>query len=107
MSSICRSAGGSPPGYSMTGLLNDMPSIQHEPLRSAIVDVHVATLAELDAPTLYRILALRSEVFVVEQECVYLDQDGRDLEPAARQLWIERGGDVVATVRLLQDDEDT
>jgi ElaA protein len=42
-------------------------------------------------------------VFVLEQECAYLDLDGRDLEPDARQLWIERDGDVIATLRLLRD----
>jgi ElaA protein len=67
------------------------------------VDVRDASLAELDPRTLYAILALRSEVFVVEQDCVYLDADGRDLEPGARQLWIEEDGTVVATLRLLAD----
>ena len=71
------------------------------------MQIQVASIAELDAATLYRILALRSEVFVVEQACVYLDLDGRDLEPTARQLWIERDGQVVATLRLLSDDERT
>jgi ElaA protein len=65
--------------------------------------VHDALLADIDARTLYRILALRSAVFVLEQECAYLDLDGRDLEPDARQLWIERDGDVIATLRLLRD----
>lgn len=70
------------------------------------MDVRDAAVAELDAATLYRILALRSAVFVVEQNCVYLDPDGRDLEPTARQLWIEApDGEVVATLRLLIDDD--
>jgi ElaA protein len=70
------------------------------------VDVRDAALADLDPATLYRILALRSAVFVVEQNCVYLDPDERDLEPAARQLWIEDpDGAVVATLRLLVDDD--
>ncbi len=60
-------------------------------------------LAELDPVTLYRILQLRTEVFVVEQNCVYADLDGRDLEPDARQLWVERDGAVLATLRLLTD----
>jgi ElaA protein len=33
---------------------------------------------ELSAPELYQILQLRSEVFVVEQNCVYQDMDGKD-----------------------------
>lgn len=32
----------------------------------------------LSADTLYRLLRLRSEVFVVEQACVFLDMDGLD-----------------------------
>lgn len=67
------------------------------------MDVRDAATADLDARTLYGILALRSAVFVVEQDCVYLDADGRDLEPDARQLWIERDGAVVATLRMLRN----
>lgn len=33
---------------------------------------------ELSAGDLYRILQLRSQVFVVEQQCVYLDTDDKD-----------------------------
>jgi ElaA protein len=71
-----------------------------------VTTVQHAATADLDAGTLYRILALRSAVFVVEQNCVYLDPDGRDLEPDARQVWIERDGEVVATLRLLVDPAD-
>lgn len=66
-----------------------------------VATVYDAPVAELLPRTLYEILALRSAVFVVEQDCVYLDPDGRDLEPDARQLWTERDGTVVATLRLL------
>lgn len=34
----------------------------------------------LGADTLYRLLRLRSEVFVVEQNCVFLDMDGLDAQ---------------------------
>lgn len=34
----------------------------------------------LSAETLYRLLRLRSEVFVVEQACVFLDMDGLDAQ---------------------------
>jgi len=33
---------------------------------------------ELDAQSLYRILHLRCAIFVVEQDCPYLDVDGKD-----------------------------
>ena len=69
-------------------------------------DLHDAPLADLDPVTLYRLIALREAVFVVEQDCPYLDADGRDLEPGARQLWAERDGEVAATTRLLWDAPD-
>jgi ElaA protein len=65
--------------------------------------LHDAPLEEIGPVTLYRILRLRSEVFVVEQACAYLDPDGRDLEPGARQLWIDVDGEVVATARVLDE----
>ena len=34
----------------------------------------------MSADTLYRLLRLRSEVFVVEQNCVFLDMDGLDAQ---------------------------
>lgn len=51
--------------------------------------IRVAPFDELDARTLYRILRLRAEVFAVEQHCVYLDLDGRDMEAQALHLWVE------------------
>jgi len=54
---------------------------------------------ELSVAELYAILTLRARVFVVEQKCLYLDTDG--LDPGARHLWAERGGEVVAYVRIL------
>jgi ElaA protein len=67
-------------------------------------EIHDAAFDDLPPRTLYAILALRSDVFVVEQDCPYLDPDGRDLEAGARQLWVERDGAVVATLRLLSAD---
>jgi ElaA protein len=66
-------------------------------------DVRVATFAQLPAETAYRLWALRAEVFVVEQDCPYLDLDGRDVEPSTRHLWVEREGEPVATLRLLDE----
>ncbi|MCW2604927.1 MAG: hypothetical protein JWN61_3062 [Pseudonocardiales bacterium] len=65
--------------------------------------VHEAPALALPPATLYNILRLRSEVFVVEQECAYVDIDGRDLEERAVQLWIARDGQILATLRLLWD----
>lgn len=66
--------------------------------------VRTARFDELDRATLYEILRLRSEVFVVEQDCAFLDLDGRDLEPDAQHLWIERDGSIVGYARILAGD---
>ncbi len=66
-------------------------------------EIHTSHVAQINPVTLYRILQLRSEVFVIEQNCVYADMDGRDLEPEAVQLWIEWSDDVVATLRIVAD----
>jgi ElaA protein len=68
--------------------------------------VRDAAAAELDPATLYRILQLRVDVFVVEQHCCYPELDGRDLEPGTRLVWAEDGdgaADVVATLRILAE----
>ena len=66
-------------------------------------ELHSASFTELSTTTLYEVLRLRSEVFVVEQACAYGDLDGRDREPATRHLWVEDGGTVVAYLRVLDD----
>jgi ElaA protein len=38
----------------------------------------VKTFQQLTVNELYDLLRLRSEVFVVEQNCVFLDQDNKD-----------------------------
>lgn len=42
--------------------------------------IEVKKFSELSITELYDILQLRSEVFVVEQDCVYQDIDGKDAE---------------------------
>ncbi|MFD2469762.1 GNAT family N-acetyltransferase [Amycolatopsis silviterrae] len=65
--------------------------------------LHRATGPELTAAELYAILRLRSDVFVVEQDCVYADIDGLDLRPETRHLWLTSGGEVVACLRVLAE----
>ena len=64
-----------------------------------------AQASEIDASTLYALLRLRSEAFHVEQQCAYLDLDGRDLEDGAVHMWIEDGGRPVCVLRLLVEGE--
>ncbi|TGV00762.1 GNAT family N-acetyltransferase [Flavivirga rizhaonensis] len=43
-----------------------------------MLEIEVKTFEELTKLELYSLLQLRSEVFVVEQDCVYQDIDGKD-----------------------------
>lgn len=53
----------------------------------------------LSAAELYAIMHLRSEVFVVEQNCVYLDADGRD--PFCHHVIIIKDEQLAAYARVL------
>jgi ElaA protein len=66
-------------------------------------EFHAAAFADLDARTLHDLLRLRGDVFVVEQECAYPDIDGRDVEPQTRHLWLARGGEPIAYLRILAE----
>lgn len=54
--------------------------------------------SDLSVIELYAILRLRSEVFVVEQNCVFLDMDNNDQIAYHTMGWI--GDDLVASTRL-------
>lgn len=54
---------------------------------------------ELNAPEVYALLRLRSEVFVVEQNCVFLDADNKDQECWHLLCWKEL--ELVAYTRLM------
>src|SRR2546423_1066063 len=58
----------------------------------ARVILHVAGFDELSAGTLYALLRLRVDVFVVEQRCPYPELDGRDTEPGTRHVWLASEG---------------
>jgi ElaA protein len=58
------------------------------------------SLAELKPAELYAVLAMRSRVFVVEQQCAYQDADGHDL--AARHLIAWTADRVAAYLRVLE-----
>ena len=51
--------------------------------------LHIKTFQELMVDELYELLRVRSEVFVVEQDCVYQDMDGDDKE--AIHVWLTEG----------------
>ena len=60
----------------------------------------IKSFENLSVGELYDILRLRSEIFVVEQNCVYLDIDGKD--KLALHLFGEFEGEIVAYSRLFK-----
>ena len=67
-------------------------SIEQEPI------LHKKTFQELTTEELYELLRVRSEVFVVEQNCVYQDLDGDDQQSI--HLWLTVADKVVALSRV-------
>ncbi|MGY1695992.1 GNAT family N-acetyltransferase [Geodermatophilus sp. SYSU D00814] len=65
--------------------------------------LRTAGFAELTPFEVYELCRLRVDVFVVEQQCPYPELDGRDVEPGTRHLWFEQDGEVLATIRVLDD----
>jgi ElaA protein len=59
----------------------------------------IKSFPELTPAELYDILKLRSEVFVVEQQCIFLDMDNRDQD--SRHLQGRLNGELVAACRIL------
>jgi ElaA protein len=66
------------------------------------MEIHwkIKSFEDLSVNELYDILRLRSEIFVVEQNCVYLDLDGKDKK--GLHLLGEFEGKIVAYSRLFK-----
>lgn len=60
---------------------------------------------ELTAAELYELLKARAEIFVVEQNCAYLDPDGRDYE--SLHVFFAEDGAVAAYLRAYREDAET
>jgi ElaA protein len=61
----------------------------------------ISPWSELSTETLYALLALRAEVFVVEQNCPYQDVDGKDLK-SLHVCGYSENGELFAYARLVQ-----
>lgn len=61
------------------------------------------TFHEMAPETLYRLLQLRSSVFIIEQNCAYQDMDGKDLAALHLLGWAEgqTQPELVAAARLI------
>ena len=63
----------------------------------------VLKFEELALDELYDLMQLRSQIFVVEQDCVYLDQDGKDMK--ALHVLGYKGSKICAYARLFDKGE--
>jgi len=61
--------------------------------------IKIKKFSKLSLDELYSIMALRSEIFVVEQNCIYNDVDGKD--KSSMHMWIEEKGRIVAYMRVV------
>ena len=61
--------------------------------------LHIKRFDELTTLELYEILKLRTAVFVVEQNCPYMELDGRDQR--ALHVWMENAKGITAYLRVL------
>lgn len=64
------------------------------------LQIEVKRFSELSIAELYDLLQLRSEVFVVEQDCVYQDIDGKDQE--ALHILGKKNDKIVAYTRCFE-----
>tara|TARA_R110000764_G_scaffold238215_1_gene335139 strand:+ start:181 stop:624 length:444 start_codon:yes stop_codon:yes gene_type:complete len=65
-----------------------------------MLDIKIKKFNKLTIQELYSILKLRSEIFVVEQDCVYQDLDGKDAK-ALHVIGIENN-EIVAYTRVFK-----
>lgn len=70
---------------------------------ASTANLHTAAFSDLPPRTLYALLRLRVDVFVVEQCCPYPELDGRDTEPTTRHMWLAHAGAPIAYLRLLAE----
>lgn len=67
-------------------------------------EILVRNWEELDIDLLYQIMRVRQEVFVVEQECAFLDLDGQD--SSSIHVIVREDGNIAAYARILPFEDD-
>ena len=63
----------------------------------------IKTFQDLSNTEIYQILRLRSEVFVVEQECIYQDIDNKDKN--AVHIFLKEKNEIIAYSRVFKEKE--
>ena len=67
------------------------------------MNLNIKRFNELSNKELYEILKLRSQVFVVEQNCTYVDMDG--IDEYALHIYFTEGDEIAAYLRLFPLDK--
>lgn len=65
-----------------------------------MIHIEVKPFEQLTTEELHEIFRLRSEIFVVEQDCVYEDIDGKDVK--ALHVIGTKEGDIIAYARIFK-----
>ena len=68
------------------------------------MELCVKNFSELTTDELYSIMKLRVSVFVVEQQCPYMELD--DLDKNALHVWLKDGDDIQAYLRIVDKTQD-
>ena len=63
-----------------------------------MISIFVKSFEELSKLELYKILRLRAEVFIVEQDCVYQDVDDKDQK--ALHVILKKSEEIIGYTRL-------
>ena len=62
-------------------------------------DVILKPFSELNNHDLYKIIQLRIEVFIIEQDCPFQDLD--NLDQISNHYWIEEAGTIISYLRVV------
>lgn len=66
-----------------------------------MMEWQIVPFAQLDSLTLYNMLQLRVDVFVVEQNCPYPELDGKDLQPGVLHILLKKQDKILGYSRVL------
>ena len=66
-------------------------------------NIFIKSFSDLTKEELYNILSLRSEVFIVEQNCVYQDIDQND--QLALHVFLKKNNQIIAYTRIFKPND--
>ncbi len=69
-----------------------------------MMEWQIVPFEQLDSLTLYQMLQLRVDVFVVEQNCPYPELDGKDTQPGVLHILLKKHDKILGYSRVLPPD---